>query len=197
MLAQLPDEDLFKLLKNNDTKAFEELYNRYWAILLDASYRRVKSREAAKEIVQEYFLDLWKKRSTTVVPACVAAYLKSSIRYMVIAHYHRECKDKVYNQYVHLKTHHDHSTQHEIELRDLQLNLDQGIELLPLKCRTVFELSRKQYHSNKQIAHQLGISEKTVENHLTKALRFLKGHLKEFVAVVATGVIFCSLHFIF
>jgi len=182
---QLSDEELFKLLKNNDIKAFDELYSRYWSVLFSAAYRRVKSREIAEEIVQEYFVSLWKSRSTTVINTSVAAYFKSSIRYIVISYYQKECLHKTYTEtVVNLPRAFDNSTEQEVELRDLVLNLEEGISLLPDKCRSVFELSRKQYRSNKQIALQLGISEKTVENHLTKAIKILRLHLKEFIAII-------------
>ncbi|WP_448701326.1 RNA polymerase sigma factor [Mucilaginibacter sp. AW1-3] len=182
---QLSDEALFKLLKNNDIKAFDELYSRYWSTLFSAAYRRVKSREIAEEIVQEYFVSLWKNRDKTVINTCVAAYFKSSIRYIVIAYYQKECLYKNYTESVMaVSTGYDNSTTQEVELRDLVLNLEEGISLLPDKCRSVFELSRKQFKSNKQIALSLGISEKTVENHLTKALKILKVHLKEFITIL-------------
>lgn len=182
---QLSDESLFKLLKNNDIKAFDELYSRYWSVLFSAAYKRVRSRELAEEIVQEYFVNLWKSRATTVINTCVAAYFKSSIRYILIAYYQKECLHKNYTELVTFGSRgFDNSTEQEVELRDLVLNLEEGISLLPDKCRSVFELSRKQFQSNKQIALRLGISEKTVENHLTKALKILKLHLKEFITVV-------------
>jgi len=182
---KLSDEALFNLLKNNNVKAFDELYSRYWAVLFSAAYRRVKSREIAEEIVQEYFVSLWKNRGKTVINTCVEAYFKSSIRYIVIAYYQKECLHRSYTESAVISSSgFDNSTEHEVELRDLVLNLEEGISLLPDKCRSVFELSRKQFQSNKQIALRLGISEKTVENHLTKAIKILKLHLKEFIAVL-------------
>ncbi|MNX80571.1 RNA polymerase sigma factor [compost metagenome] len=68
----------------------------------------------------------------------------------------------------------DNSTEETVMLNDLVLNLNKEVEQLPIKCKSVFELSRREYKTNKEIALELGISEKTVENQLTKALRRIR-----------------------
>jgi RNA polymerase sigma-70 factor (ECF subfamily) len=73
-----------------------------------------------------------------------------------------------------LTTETDTGTEDAIMLRDLTHTLETEISHLPDKCRSVFELSRKEYKSNKEIAQLLGISEKTVENQITKAIKRLR-----------------------
>lgn len=68
----------------------------------------------------------------------------------------------------------DNSTEENFSYKELKERVDMEVNQLPTKCRFVFELSRNQYKTNKEIARLLGISEKTVENHLTKALRYLR-----------------------
>jgi RNA polymerase sigma-70 factor (ECF subfamily) len=76
----------------------------------------------------------------------------------------------------------DSSTEAIIQARDLSAHVEQALTQLPQKCRQVYELSRKEYKSNREIAETLNISEKTVENQLTKALRVLRLNLKNIVA---------------
>jgi RNA polymerase sigma-70 factor (ECF subfamily) len=71
----------------------------------------------------------------------------------------------------------DNSTEENYYYKELLERVEVEVNHLPPKCRNVFELSRKQYKTNKEIAQLMGISEKTVENHLTKALRYLRVNL--------------------
>jgi RNA polymerase sigma factor (sigma-70 family) len=78
----------------------------------------------------------------------------------------------------------DSSTEDEIMLRDLKNTIALEVSQLPDKCRSVYELSRIEHKSNKEIASHLGISEKTVENHLTKALKRLKLGLDHYYILI-------------
>lgn len=178
-LKKISDEELLELFRNGDEAAFEELYNRYWAELYASAFKRLRIKEAAEEIVQDLFTSLWTKRDSLVIHTSLQNYLYSSIRYLVFAYFSKQDNRKTYEDFVlGGPISGDTSTEDRIYLNDLERNLDQGLRRLPQKCRSVFELSRKQYKTNKEIASFLGISEKTVENHLTKALRTLRLHLR-------------------
>ncbi|WP_374166616.1 RNA polymerase sigma-70 factor [Arcticibacter sp. MXS-1] len=178
-LKKISDEELLELFRNGDEAAFEELYNRYWAELYASAFKRLRIKEAAEEIVQDLFTSLWTKRDSLVIHTSLQNYLYSSIRYLVFAYFRKQDNRKTYEDFVlGGPISGDTSTEDRIYLNDLERNLDQGLRRLPQKCRSVFELSRKQYKTNKEIASFLGISEKTVENHLTKALRTLRLHLR-------------------
>ena len=178
-LKKISDEELLKLFRNGDEAAFEELYTRYWAELYASAFKRLRIKEAAEEIVQDLFASLWTKRDSLVIHTSFQNYLYSSIRYLVFAYFSKQDNRKTYEDFVlGGAISGDTSTEDRIYLNDLERNLDQGLRRLPEKCRSVFELSRKQYKTNKEIASFLGISEKTVENHLTKALRTLRLHLR-------------------
>ncbi|PRY49881.1 RNA polymerase sigma-70 factor (ECF subfamily) [Arcticibacter pallidicorallinus] len=174
------DSNLLALLKQGDIVAFEELYERYWSKLYSAGYKRLGNREAAEEIVQDIFTSLWIKRSSLVVNSSFENYLYSSVKYMVFASFQKESNRKTYENYVaHVHKDIDNSTVEAIDWNELTRNVGTEVEKLPEKCRKVYELSRKEFRSNKEIAFSLGISEKTVENHLTRALRTLRVNLKQ------------------
>lgn len=174
------DTNLLALLKQGDMVAFEELYERYWSKLYSAGYKRLGKREAAEEIVQDIFTSLWIKRSSLVINSSFESYLFSAVKYMVFASFQREKNRKSYENYV-VQVHKDidNSTVEAIDWNELKRNVGTEVEKLPEKCRKVYELSRKEFRSNKEIAFSLGISEKTVENHLTRALRTLRVNLKQ------------------
>lgn len=174
-LKELSPEALLDLVKDNDMDAFEELYSRYWKTLYTFAYNKVRSKEVAEEIVQEFLTNFWANRHRFILKSSFKNYIFVAIRNLVINYIAAEMRHNRYSQFAKLfKSEADHTTEQTIYLRDLYLNLEKEIEFLPPKCRSVFEMSRHENKSNKQIADELGISEKTVESHLTKAIRRLR-----------------------
>jgi RNA polymerase sigma-70 factor (ECF subfamily) len=171
----LSDQELLVLLKSDEIAAFEEIYNRYWAELYSSAYKRTSSREASEEIVQDFFTSLWLNRTKIQIEGTLVNYLRTSIRYRVFNYYSKEYVRKNYLESVgSLMKDFDNSTEETILLNDLTQNLEREISRLPLKCRSVYTLSRIEHKSNKEIAAVLGISEKTVENHMSRALKYLR-----------------------
>lgn len=175
----LSDEELSALLLKGDTLAFEEIFNRYWSVLYSAAYKRVKNREGAEEIVQDLFTLLWTKRETIKIHTSLAGYLHTAIRYMVLNHIQKESVRENYKDSLKLGKVYDNSTEDIVFFNDLNRSIEKEVTHLPPKCRSVFELSRKEHKTNREIAEVLGISEKTVEGHLTKAIRHLKLSLSD------------------
>jgi RNA polymerase sigma-70 factor (family 1) len=172
---KLSEKELVDYLKQDKLSAFKEIYERYWKPLYGAAYKRLKSKELAEEIVQELFTTLWIKRHTLNISAGVAGYLYNAVTHQVIDHYRKELVREKYKQAFRvIHNDMDNSTEEAIMLKELTETIESEISLLPDKCRSVYELSRKEHKSNKEIAIVLGISEKTVENHLTKALKRLQ-----------------------
>lgn len=174
-IAHLSDETLLELLKNEDRMAFNMLYNRYWKKLYNITNKRIKDREAAEEIVQDLFTSLWLNRKKINIHTSFENYLYGSIRYLIIACYQKQAnKLKFEENFSKVNTITDNTTEDAILTNDLIQSLNRKVYMLPDKCRSVFELSRKDHKTNKEIAMVMGISEKTVENHMTKALKILR-----------------------
>lgn len=174
------DEGLLKLLKQQELGAFEEIYLRYWKKLYSAAYKRVQSREVAEELVQDIFTSLWMKRDILSVET-LSAYLFSAIKYKVINYLEKEMSRRVYAE-VQLGSVVSgvNSTEEEVLLNELNRALEEEIQKLPPKRQQIFKMSRQDHLSIKQVASTLGISEKTAENQLGKALKVLKVNLKHF-----------------
>jgi len=172
---KLSEKELVDYLKQDKLSAFKEIYERYWKPLYGAAYKRLKSKELSEEIVQELFTNLWIKRHTLNISNGVSGYLYNAVIHQVIDHYRKELVREKYKQAFRvIHSDMDNSTEEAIMLKELTETIESEIRLLPDKCRSVYELSRKEHKSNKEIAAALGISEKTVENHLTKALKRLQ-----------------------
>jgi RNA polymerase sigma-70 factor (family 1) len=182
------DEQLVTLLKYNNIAVLEEIYNRYWKKLYNSAYKRLNSPELCEEFVQEVFLNLWIKREVLSIEAGLSNYLYTAIRNSVIDFYRKELVRERYLASIPV-TAFDNSTEESIHVRDLKSKIDHVVNLLPLKCRSVFMLSRAEHKTNPEIASILNISEKTVEGHLTKALKQLKSSLNHFLILASTLLI--------
>ncbi|RCH56116.1 RNA polymerase sigma-70 factor [Mucilaginibacter hurinus] len=180
--AEISDIELLELLRGGDDKhAFNEIYARYWEKMYGAAYKRLRSTEVAEEIVQDLFTDIWLRRDSLHITTSLPVYLFSAVRYRVINYIHHELVKNNYQQTIlHSTRDFDNSTEELVLLSDLNKRIKTQVNLLPEKCRAIFELSRDEHKSNKEIARSLGISEKTVENHITKALRRLRTSLGSF-----------------
>jgi len=176
----LTDEELVVMLHENELLAFKEIYTRYWYQLYLVTNRRLRSQEATEEILQNFFTTFWINRKQTRIRTSLKAYLYTAIRYSIINHLAREATR---NNYVELIAYDlketNNATEETVFLNDLQQNIDKILCQLPKKCRAVFELSRKEHKTNKEIAQLLNLSEKTVENHITNALKLFRLNLKE------------------
>ena len=177
-LNNLSDDDLLVMVRNDRMDAFEELYNRHWKKLYAFAFKRIRSKEIAEEIVQDFLTNLWAGRKTLVIKSSFEGYIYTSIRNLVLNCIAKETRRNAYNQFIKLfKPDVDNSTEETVYVKDFYFNLQKELSYLPIKCRSVFEMSRQENKSNKEIASELGISEKTVESHLTKAIRRLRVNL--------------------
>ena len=178
------DEELFDLLSADDEKSFETIYNRYWEQLFGNAFKRIKNAESASEIVQDVFTELWIHRHERKVHSSPAAYLHTAVRYRTLNQIEKDSVRTRYRAEVETTGVVSRNTTEEtVFLRELSSRLDKAVSSLPPQCRRVFELSRYEYKNNKEIAEELNISAKTVENHLTKALHVLRLYLKELISV--------------
>lgn len=171
----ISDNELAELLRSGDRAAFTEIYNRYKWLLHTHAYKWMQDREEAKDIIHELFAALWTKREQLSFPDNLSAYLYTAVRnriFNVISH------QKVASQYLSsLQSFIDEeqaAADHLVREKQMTLLIEKEIAALPAKMRAVFELSRKEQLSHKEIAEQLTISEQTVRKHVQHALKILR-----------------------
>ncbi len=184
MLQYYPIEEecLLSRVREGDRRAFARIYEQYRPKLCRAAYRRLRDRDTAEELVQEIFTKLWVRRGALRIEQSLDQYLYRSLRYEVINHCRAlAVRERYASQYRHGTAPHDEPTQHLLAYNELNARMEKELDKLPEKCRAVFELSRHQGYSTVQIAEALGISPKTVEAHVGKALKMLRTGLREFV----------------
>ena len=171
------DNELLRLIKEDDRIAFENIYNKYWSKLYLSAYNILRDRQIAEDIIQDIFVQLWLKRSSNNIQN-LSSYLYTSVRFQVFKKI-RDGKVKV-----DLMEHADQlvinsDIESNIHLKEVNRRLEESIELLPEKCKEIYILSRKQFLSAKDIALRLKLSSKTVENQLTIAFRRIRSNMAD------------------
>ncbi|TGE06130.1 RNA polymerase sigma factor [Hymenobacter fodinae] len=184
LYAAWTDEDLVRALREDDKRAFAEIYERYWELLLGVAYRKLNSRESAEEIVQDLFATLWLKRHAQDIHT-LQPYLLRAVKYRVIDVLKARLTQATYLERSRLRiAPEDHSTEETVAADDLSLALLDSLMQLPEHTREVFRLSRLEHQSVPEIAVRLNISRKTVEYHLTRALKVLRVSLRDFLVML-------------
>ncbi|EHQ29726.1 RNA polymerase sigma factor [Mucilaginibacter paludis] len=176
----LSDPELVDLLKSGDQAAFTEIYDRYWSIMYAHAYKMIKNREEAKDLIQEIFSTLWLKSHLLTEDTNVSGYLYTAARNRVfnLMSQHKTRHD-YFNAIARFATEESTATIEHLEERDLEAAVEREIQLLPPKMREIFELSRKQNLSHKEIAEQLNLSDQTVKKQVQNALKILKPRLRD------------------
>nr|WP_121271099.1 RNA polymerase sigma-70 factor [Pedobacter schmidteae] len=183
---ELPDAALLDEIKVGNKAAFNELFNRYWKKLLAISYNYTKDQSAAEETVQEVFIGLWNRRKDLNIQS-LAPYLATAVKFSVLAALQQQKRREeltLNNYQVNPIT----LTEEEIYARFLQEQIDGIAARLPEKCRLVFKYSRSEGLSIPEISEAMNISQKTVEAHLSKALKTIRKDLNK------SGVVLLLLH---
>ena len=179
----LNDIQLIDRLKQDDEVALSRIYEKYWQPLYLAAYHVIKDKQICEDIIQELFIKLWNKRQSIEITVSLKAYLYASIRYEVYRQIRTgNVRGDIYDNLI--ERLHTPACDDTIEYKELIDRVSIIVDKLPQKCREVYKLSREENLSHKQIASMLNISAKTVENHLTKALRLLRTSLSTEIIVL-------------
>lgn len=170
------DRQLIAALKNNEEKAIDEIYKRYWNRLLAIAYGHLKDKDDAEEAVQDVFTKLWQKRDLVKIDS-LPNYLATAVKYTVFSILRRKKRNEELGNetHPHLNAPYEEDKIYAIFLKDYINGL---VEQLPDQPKIVFKMSRFEGKKISEIAEELNIAEKTVEAHLSKALKRLRLSLK-------------------
>lgn len=181
LIASRSDIQLLGLLRTGDRSAFSEIYSRYWKKLFTVAANKTGEAEEAEEIVQDIFISLWQRRESIEITTTLEAYLAVCVKYRVLKVLATRYRFQKYVDHsAGSITENNNSTLEWLEFTELKSTLEALVSNLPEKCRLVYRLSREHGLSQKQIASECEISEKTVEAHIGKALKVLRTQLGQF-----------------
>ena len=176
-----PEIDVFlwSKVRTGDKEAFELLFNKYYSILCILSKRYTEDISIAREVIQNLFIYLWEHRGDLEITSSLKFYLFQATKFNSIRYMERDRKKHAIldamPQQAEDKAFFDH-----VEYAELQGKIQQTIESLPEQCKRVFTMSRFEQLKYADIAEKLDISIKTVESHISKALRILENNLSQY-----------------
>ncbi len=162
---------------------FRQLFDQWFNPLCNYAYSLVQNHVLAKDIVQEVFIQIWEKREQIKDDIDLKPYLfKSTYNKTIEKFRQKKLRQKLAKENL-IKIENAEKETQDFELVSanylLKEKLNNSIRQLPPKCQEVFLMSRKNGLTYDEIANDLGISKKTVENHMMKALDFLRKNLKD------------------
>jgi RNA polymerase sigma-70 factor (ECF subfamily) len=175
-IKNLSNEQLQVLLKEGNEHAFNEIYNRFWKVLYTYAFRIYTEEKICEDIVQEVFISLWSKRKNTEITN-IEGYLLRAIKYK-ISNYIRDLKFTSTHTEVLQNLTISNTSEKNLEYQEFEKLVFSEINKLTPKCKIVFKLSRFDQLSNTEISEKLNISIRTVEKHISDALKTLKSSLK-------------------
>lgn len=175
------DEELITLLRKNSDRAVELIFQKYYTFLCKTVYRVLPDANLVEDLVQEVFMELWRKHKNLKIQSSLIAYLKRSainrtlnfIRDNKIKFEGEETLPFLKGTFTPIGA--------KLEAMEMREIIEQAVDQLPERCRIIFMLSRFEELSHKEIAQRLEISVKTVENQISKALKLLKKALEPYI----------------
>ncbi|TKG89627.1 RNA polymerase sigma-70 factor [Puteibacter caeruleilacunae] len=183
MTTKSDNNELFivQRMMEGDRKAFRYFFDQYYADLCNFVNIYVRDEQVAEEVVQDIFVYFWENRERININQSVKSYLFSASKNRSLNHLRNlKGQEEKKTELVRNNDLSDDRPEKYLELEELQSLLNQAIDTLPEKCREIYQLSRDQELSNKEIAQQLDISVKTVENQITIALKKIKVFLQPY-----------------
>jgi RNA polymerase sigma-70 factor (ECF subfamily) len=173
--AAKDEQTLLSLLRQDDIRAFEEIYERFWERLYVAAIRLLEDEETSKDIIQEIFIDVWNRRATLQIQN-LNAFLYQAVKFQIAKQLRKRPLNPIHLEVIaELKS--TQSADTSLHLAELSAQIEQVITALPPRCQEIFRLSRFENLSNKEIAQRLNISLSTVENQIHIALKSLRSNL--------------------
>jgi RNA polymerase sigma-70 factor, ECF subfamily len=176
--AALPEPALVAAVRAGDERAFETLFRAYHAPLCSFAYRYVRAPDVAEELVQEVFLHLWQQRSTWDVRGPLKTYLYTAVRNAAVSYLrHERVVARRAAETVALFDRPQPAADRALAAHEITIAVRAAVDRLPERCRLVFTLNREQGMSYAEIAATLGLSIKTVDTHMGRALKALRKYL--------------------
>ena len=181
----LAEEQLTKTLKAGDITAFEMLFRTYYQPLCNYAFTFVQDRDEAEEIVQSTFLNIWEKRENLSIHTGVKPYLYAMVRNACLnVLKHEKIKQQHATMEMAIAERSIESVASTVIASELEAKIHDAMDHLPEQCRLIFKLSRFEDLKYAEIAEQLNISIKTVENQMGKALRIMRDQLRDYLPVL-------------
>jgi RNA polymerase sigma-70 factor (ECF subfamily) len=176
----VPDIEILDILKSKPEVALRSLYSSYYRYVCSIVFKMIGDGTVAEDISQEVFVELWKRRETLDVNTSLKGYLRKIAVNKTLNHIRSKRMDFEQEDAILHVPSSEKSSQNVLEAEDLQNAINKAVEDLPERCRIIFGLSRYEEKTYREISEELEISIKTVENQMSKALKFVRKAVLEY-----------------
>lgn len=181
-LPHLEESGILKLIQEGDLNAFEMIFKKYYKPLVAYSGTILKSQDEAEDIVQQVFVTVWNKRQELGIIQSIKSYLYRSVynsslnRIKQVKVRQQYAKEYVLSNVNNYESNHRHN--------ELQQQIEQALDELPEQCGNIFRMSRFEQLKYQEIADKMGLSVKTIENQMGKALKLMREKLKDYLPLL-------------
>ena len=193
--VQPTEQDVIEAIRQGDERAYEVVFRQHYAPLCRYARQFLSDSDEAEEEVQAMFLALWERRDSLIITTSLKSYLFRAV--------HNRCLNRI--KHLAIRDEHRQHTLYMGEIMaespvhtllgdELAERLQVAIQKLPEQCRLAFTLSRFDELKYQEIADQLGISIKTVENQIGKALRMLRTELSDYLLLIIIHYVVVTTH---
>ncbi len=180
-----PDETLIGEIRIGKEAVFESVFRQYYAPLCRYARTLLGDADEAEEVVQSVFVTIWERRESLLITTSLKAYLYRAVHNRCLNRLSQQSNQAQHRQQAAAELYAEAASPTQALLTDeLSTRLQRAIGRLPEQCRRAFEMSRFDELSYKEIAEQLGIATKTVENQIGKALRILRTELSDYLPLL-------------
>lgn len=187
----IDEKDLVDRFKNGDQSAFEILFKYYYPGLVIYATQFLADYNEAEEIVQDFFVSMWQNQKNLFPSDSLKNYFFTSVKNKSFNFLkHKRIKEAYIHRLIGLTGNHLVYDTDIYVATELQEKITSAIDSLPEKCREVFIMSRFRAMKNEEIAHELELSKRTVETHISHALNILRSELKNYSGLlILLGII--------
>jgi RNA polymerase sigma-70 factor (ECF subfamily) len=171
-------------LRAGDENAFSDIYKRHWRQVYNFTRLYINSSAEVMEVVQEVFVKLWETRERLDETKNLEGLLFIMTRNLIFNRSRKSFSEEAFKIQALASMENSYNIDAEIEASDLKEHIDKIVSLMPPRRRQIFRMSREEHLSRKEIALQLGITEKAVDRSLALALDFIREHLPLFLIFI-------------
>lgn len=173
----ISDEELVEKLRKGDLEAFDAVFEKYGNRLFGFALKYLKSKEETEGLVQDVFLKVWENRKKLKKDSSFKSYLFTIAYHNICKFFRKKQLQGKLKEEIGLTFEVSVDTEEQIDYDFALEQLEQLIEQLPPKQKTIFLKSRKEGKSTREIAEEMQLSPGTVDNHISAALKFLRKHV--------------------
>ena len=177
-------KDILFRLRSDDATILKELFQEHYPMVCKTINRFIPDKSLTEDLAQEVFIRLWQKRKQLNITHSFVAYLRRMAINEALGQIRKNKRHQIEELNTNLHDEVQHGAEHEFLYGELKEHITLAVDTLPPRCKVVFQLSRFEELSYKEIAKKMDISVKTVENQMGKALKIMREKLKVYLVAL-------------